>query len=112
MNNATSEFVRSKKIDSIQKLNLLLFLHQNPETHGTSRYFAEKLYLGDTRLVDTIIRELADHGVINDAGQHYYLADTLDIKSSLQHLANSFEYPLSRQSLLAHVQAGDHNGTH
>jgi hypothetical protein len=112
MNQSISDFIRSRKIDSIQKLNLLLFLYQNPGTQGTSRYFAKKLYLGDTRLVETIIRELTDRGVINDAGQHYFLADTPDIKSSLYLLANSFEYPLTRQKLLAQVQSGDHNGTH
>ena len=106
MNETISEFIRAKKIDSIYKLNLLLFLHQNPDVQGTSRCFAEKLYLGDIRLVDKVVAELADRGVINYSGQHYFLANTPEIKVPLQHLAHSYEHPLSRQTLLKRIQAG------
>lgn len=110
MNKTTAEFIRSKKIDSIQKLNLLLFLHRNPDAQGTSRCFAEKLYLGDTRLVEKSISELTDKGIINYTGQHYFLADTPEVKTSLQDLARSFEHPLIRQALLAQIQSGGQNG--
>ena len=104
------EFIRSKKIDSIQKLNLLLFLDKNPDTQGTSHCFARKLHLGDIRLVEEIIEELKDKGVIKYAGQHYFLADNPEIKTSLKHLAKSFEHPLMRQTLLKQIQSGADNG--
>lgn len=110
MNKTISDFIRSKKIDSIHKLNLLLFLYQNPHVHGTSNCFAEKLYLGDTRFVEKIIKELTEKGVISYANQHYFLADTPEIKTSLQDLARSFEHPLNRQTLLKQIQSGGYNG--
>lgn len=110
MNKVISDFIRSKKIDSIHKLNLLLFLYRNPDTQGTGRCFAEKLYLGDVRLVEKMIQELADKGVINYAGQQYFLVDTPEIKTSLHHLASTYEQPLTRQTLLAQIQSGDRHG--
>lgn len=105
-----SEFIHSKEIDTIQKLNLLLLLYQNPETQGTIRCFAERLHLRDIPLLEKIIRELAAKKVITFSGQHYSLADDPDLKASLQHLTILYEHPLTRQSLLAQIQAGGQNG--
>ena len=106
MNKAISEFIRSKNIDTIQKLNLLLFLYKNPDVKGTSHCFAEKLHLGDIRLVEEMIKDLADRGVVNYVGQRYFLVDNPEIKTSLKNLARSFEHPLKRQALLKQIQAG------
>jgi hypothetical protein len=109
MNKTVSEFIHSKKINSIPKLNLLLFLYRNPKIEGTSHCFAEQLYLGDVGLVEGVIRELIDKGVIKSMDQRYFLVDAPEIKSSLQDLATSFEHPLTRQTLLAQIQSGGRN---
>jgi hypothetical protein len=110
VNQAISNFIRSKNIDSIPKLNLLLFLYKNPGIQGTSRCFAKKLHLGDIRLVEEMIKDLADRGVINYVGQRYFLVDNPEIKTSLKNLARSFEHPLNRQILLKQIQSGVGNG--
>jgi hypothetical protein len=110
VNKVISEFIRSKNIDSIQKLNLLLFLYKNPDAQGTSHCFAKNLHLGDIRLVEEMIKDLADKGVINYVGQHYFLVDNPEIKTTLKNLARSFEQPLSRQVLLNQIQTGAGNG--
>ncbi len=109
MNETVLELVRAKNIDSVQKLNLLLFFHKNPEVRGTSHCIAKKLHLGDTRLVETMVEELADEGVISVTGQHLTLANTPEIKTFLRNLAHSYEQPLTRQTLLKQIQAGDLN---
>ena len=106
MDRTVLDLVRSKNIDSIQKLNLLLFFHKNPSVRGTSERIAEKLHLGDTRLVETMIEELADEGLIHVAGQHLTLADTPETRKLLQGLAHSYDHPLTRQALLKQIQAG------
>ena len=106
MNKIAAEFIRAKNIDSIYKLNLLLFLYRNPNVQGTSHCFAKKLYLGDIGLVEKVVAELANEGVINHSGQHYFLAKTPEIVTPLQHLVHTYEYPLSRQALLKQIQAG------
>jgi hypothetical protein len=56
------------------------------------------------------MKELTDKGIINYAGQQYCLADNPEIKTSLKHLAKSFEHPLMRQTLLKQIQSGADNG--
>ncbi len=110
MNDTVSEFIRSKNINSIQKLNLLLFFDRHPEAQGTSRWFTKKLYLGDLQLMEENIKELKDEGVIRYDCQHYCLADCPEIRTFVRHLARSFDHPLTRQTLLAEIQSGERNG--
>ena len=43
--NDLTEFIRVRRIDSFQKLRLLIFLYRHPESSWTSREIAERLYL-------------------------------------------------------------------
>ncbi len=99
-----TNFIHTKQIDSFQKLNFLLFLQQHPETLGTSQEFAQRLYLGDTLLVENIIGDLQKAGLLVRNKQRWQLSDKPDIKANLQHLAREFENPLARQELLAQVK--------
>ena len=106
MNEQLQNFIQTKQIDSVPKLNLLLFLHRNPDLKATTRDFAEGLYLGDTVLLEQIITDLQAVGVVHRSGEHYHLPDQAEVKLCLQHLAESFEHPLIRQHLLDRVRPG------
>ena len=103
MNNRVTTPICLKQINSYQKLRFLLFLHQSPEFEGTSHAFAERLHLGDTQLVEQIITELQDRGLIECLGNCYRLNDDPEVKSFLRGLATTFEDPLARQKLLDQV---------
>ena len=104
MNEMVNNYIRTKNIDSFQKLRLLLFLHQHPQVKATSQEFAHRLHLGDTSLIENIITDLHRAGLINQVGNHYHLPDEPEVRSQLQHLARAFEHPLTRQELLKHVK--------
>jgi hypothetical protein len=106
MNEQLQEFIQTKQIDSVPKLNLLLFLHRNPDLKATTHDFAEGLYLGDTVLLERIIADLQAAGVVHRSGDRYHLPDQAEVKLCLQHLAESFEHPLIRQHLLDRVRPG------
>ncbi len=104
MNEMVNNYIRTKNIDSFQKLRLLLFLHQHPHLKGTSQELAARLHLGDTSLIENIITDLHQAGLINQVGNHYQLPDEPELRSQLQHLAHAFEHPVTRQELLKHVK--------
>lgn len=104
MNDIISDFIRTKGIDSFQKLRLLLFLNQRTQLVGTIQEFAERLYLGDVSLLKGIIKDLQKVGLLECAGDQCRLPEVADIKLALSHLAKAYEDPLSRQKILAHVQ--------
>lgn len=104
MQTQTLTFIRSKRIDSFQKLVFLLFLHKNPEAKGNSQYFAEKMFLGNVSLIEKIIAEFKEKGLMTSSDQHHFLQDTPEIRASLQHLQQLFEQPTTRQSLLEQVR--------
>jgi hypothetical protein len=103
MSNTVASFIRAKHIDSFQKLFFLLFLHQHPALTGTSREFAELLYLGDVRLLEEIITDLQTVGLVVCAENRCKLHDEPDIRSHLEHLARAFEDPLIRQEILDQI---------
>lgn len=104
MNETTYHYLRAKNIDSFQKLRLLLLLHQNPHWRGTSQELAARLHLGDMRLMETIITDLYQAGLIDQIGNQYKLPDEPELRSQLQYLAHAFEHPLTRQKLLKQVK--------
>lgn len=106
MSTATLDFIRLKQIDSFPKLVFLLFLHQNPHVKGTSQYFAERLYLGNVTLIERMIAEFKEQGIMGSSGQYHFLHNTPELTASLQHLHQLFEQPTTRQSLLEHVRHG------
>lgn len=100
MSTSTLDFLRNKQIDSFQKLVFLLFLHQNPGAKGTSQYFAERLYLGNVTLIERMIAEFKEKGIMDSNGQYHFLQNTPELNASLDHLNQLFEEPATRQSLL------------
>lgn len=103
MDATLTDFVRTKQIDSFQKLRFLLFLQENPETQGTCQEFAERLHLGDTLLLERIIADLFRVDLLVKVNQRWQLAAREISEDCLQELAKSFECPLTRQELLAQV---------
>ncbi len=106
MSDRVTDFVRARRIDSFQKLRFLLFLHQHPDLNGTSQQFAEYLFLGDTRLLEQMIRDLQQVGLVECLGNHCRLHNQPEVKSCLQCLARAFEDPLARQKMLDQVRTG------
>ncbi|MBE7552806.1 MAG: hypothetical protein HS126_17180 [Anaerolineales bacterium] len=104
MNETIYTYLRTKNIDSFQKLRLLLLLHQNPHWRGTSQELAQRLHLGDTSLIESIIADLHQAGLIDQVDNQYKLPDEPEIRSQLQYLARAFEHPLVRQELLKQVK--------
>jgi predicted transcriptional regulator len=104
MNEAVHNYIRIKNIDSFQKLRLLLFLHQHPQLQGTSQELAHRLHLGDTLLIESIIADLHQAGLIDRVDNQYRLPDQPEIRAQLQYLAHAFEHPLTRQELLKQVK--------
>ncbi len=104
--NNTSNFIRTKQIDSFQKLRFLLFLQQYPETKATCQEFATRLYLGNELLLEDIIIELQRVGLLVKAKHCWQLSDKPDDREELRHLARAFANPLTRQEILEQVEHG------
>ncbi len=97
-------FIRSKQIDSFQKLYFLLFLQQYPEMKGTSQEFAGRLYVGDTVLLENIITDLQKVDLLVATEQGWKLSAEADVRTQLQQLAGAFECPVARQELIEQVK--------
>jgi len=104
VNAGLASYVKSKGIDSFQKLQVLLFLSQHPTVNGTCQEFSERLYMGDTVQLTKIIADLQFAGLLEQEGNCYKLRDKPDVKLYLQNLARLFENPLSRQELIDCIQ--------
>lgn len=104
LNETIYTYLRTKNIDTFQKLRLLLLLHQHPHWRGTSQELAQRLHLGDTSLIESIIADLHQAGLIDQVDNQYRLPDEPEIRSQLQYLARAFEHPLTRQELLKQVK--------
>ncbi|GIK41834.1 MAG: hypothetical protein BroJett011_56670 [Chloroflexota bacterium] len=100
MINMVADFIRARRIDSFQKLRFLLFLHHHPDLSETDQKFAEHLYLGDTRLLEQIIRDLQKVGLVDCVENRCRLHNQPEVSSCLQCLAKAFEDPLARQTIL------------
>jgi hypothetical protein len=106
MSNTVADFIHARRIDSYQKLRFLLFLHQHPDLSETDQEFAEHLYLGDTRLLEQIIRDLQQVGLVDCVENRCRLHPQPEVSSCLQCLARAFEDPLARQTILDQVRSG------
>ena len=105
MDSIVVDFIRAKRIDSFQKLYVLLFLHQHPTLVGTSQQLANKLYLGHLPLVKEILDDLRRVGLV-DIGRRYKLCNDSEVGSYLQSLAEALKDPLARQEILEQVRSG------
>ena len=104
MNSVTAQHLRAKKIDSFQKLHFLLFLHRQPWLQGTCQELAEWIYFGDTLLLDRILSDLQEVGLVERRDDRYQLRHESTVQSYLDVLATMFENPLVRQELLDQVR--------
>ncbi|MCB9077244.1 MAG: hypothetical protein H6631_06610 [Anaerolineaceae bacterium] len=93
-------YLQNKGIDSFQKLQLLLFLYQNPSLKGTLHELAQRTYFGDTSLLGKILTDLHSVGLVEEVDRIYKLADTPGVITYLKGLARLFDDPLTRQNLL------------
>jgi hypothetical protein len=104
MNDTITEFIQVRRINSFQKLRLLLFLHRHPELIATCQELARQLYLGDYRLMEGIIADLRLVGLVDCVESGFKLHSDPDLRSCLQCLTKAFEDPLNRQSILDQVR--------
>ena len=109
MDNEVTNFVRDRHIDSFQKLHFLLYLYEHPDLSATTQEFAERLYLGDVLLLQKIIDDLKDAGLVNCSKGYCTLHLNPDTKTCLQCVLQTFSDPLTRQELLDQVT---HNPGH
>jgi hypothetical protein len=103
MNELIGNFLHTRQINSFQKLRILLVMDQDPHRVGTYHQWAKWLYLGDTPLLEQILEELQQVGLITYEQGHWTLADEAEIKPSLKALGKLFNDPLTRQQLLQQV---------
>jgi hypothetical protein len=106
MDNMVGDFIRAKRIDSTQKLYVLLFLYQHPNLVGTSQQLANQLYLGHLPLVEEILNDLHGVGLVERVGRRYKLCNDLKVAASLQSLAEAVKNPVARQDLFAQIGSG------
>lgn len=108
MNNIVGDFIQAKHIDSVQKLYVLLFLHQHPQLVGTSQQLANHLYLGHLPLVERILNDLREVGLVDGIGNRYKFCNDSKVEANLQSLAEAIKNPVARQELLKQIGSGPH----
>lgn len=96
--------IHAKNINSFQKLYFLLFLYHHPDMKGTSQEFAERSYFGNTLLIDQIMIDLQQVGLVDQIQNIYQLHCEPDLASWLRDLDRAFQDPLARQELLSEVE--------
>lgn len=104
MSEAVANFIRAMQIDSFQKLRVLLFLHQHPDFNGTGHQFAERLFLGDVALLEQIIHDLHQVGLVTCTDKGCRLRSEPQLRSCLLGLARAFEDPLARQAIVDRIR--------
>ncbi len=97
------EFIRAKRINSIQKLRVLLFLGQSNYSVISAQQLAEHVYF-EVPLIETIIHELNLVGILIKKEDEYILPNEPALKTLLTELIQTFQYPLARQELLGYVK--------
>ena len=102
-----ADFLLGRKINTFQKLQILLFLARHPQYIGTLQNFAKRLHLADTHLLERVIRELLKSNLIVQIDERYTLTDDPELGQQLNGLVQAFECPLQRQEILGYVQRID-----
>jgi hypothetical protein len=98
------ECIWTKQIDSFQKLRVLLFLYQNPRVREDYETLAQRLYIGDVKLLKKILSELERAGLVDCSEDYCTILNKAEVKACLRCLAGAFEDPLIRQILLDEVR--------
>lgn len=112
------EIVRSKDIDSFQKLRLLLWLFEQQGADITGEELAEQLFLGDVLMLEDMLAELRTAGLLDCReqadpsmpGRRYALSDQPEVQAALRCLAQIFADPAARQTLLNEIQRQKYHG--
>ena len=104
MNEQATKFIRARQIDSFQKLRFLLFIYQHPTLTGTIQDFASQLYLGETPILEKIVLDLCQSGLLESVGNRFKLHSDPDVKLCLACLSKVFDDPLARQGVLDQVR--------
>ncbi|MCB0154079.1 MAG: hypothetical protein KDF65_04715 [Anaerolineae bacterium] len=103
MNQTVTDYLETNHIDSVLKLNILLFLIHHPDFRGSGPELAECSYVGNTPCFEKNLDDLCSVGVVERVEQRYQLSRQPDVTWSLHALAQTFEDPLTRQEILAHL---------
>lgn len=106
MNEAgVSRCIRTKGIDSFQKLRVLMFFYQHPDLDLTYQQLAGELYLGSTLLLEDILSELQTSGLVDCTDNCCRLRKTPETNHCLGCLLEVFENPITRQRILDQVRS-------
>ena len=109
IDNIAVEFIRTKHINSFQKLYVLLFLYQHPKLIGTSQELAKKLNFGPVPLLEQILDDLREVGLVNNIASRYNLCNVSQAEASLQSLIEALKNPQDRQGILEQISQKRHN---
>jgi hypothetical protein len=100
----TARFIQARQIDSLQKLHLLLFLYQHPESSWTSQQMAERLFLANEPWLEEMIYELQAAGLVDCTRHGCKARDEAGLRERLRCLVETCENPLARQEILNWVR--------
>jgi DNA-binding IscR family transcriptional regulator len=103
VNEVALNFIRSRHVDSFQKLRVLLFLHRHRELSGDCQQLAKRLFVS-VPLLEDVCNELKIAGLLDCTKNCYFLRNEPDLVSCLGGLARMFEDPVARQELLDQVR--------
>ena len=95
--------IHTNRIDSYQKLRLLLLLQKQPEQVITKAELARQLHLNDILLLGQLVTDLQQFGWLDDVDGNFTLTYLPKRRTCLQLLANVFDDPIARQELLDEV---------
>ncbi len=104
MEDKAAKFILTRQIDSFQKLRFLLFIYQHPALTGTIKEFASQLYFGDTPIIENIMADLCQAGLLDCVEGRFKLCRDPDVYSCLECLSQRFDDPVARQRLLDQVR--------
>jgi hypothetical protein len=99
-----AKFIQARQIDSLQKLHLVLFLYQHPESSWTSQQMAEQLFLGDVPWLEEMVADLQAAGLVDCTRHGCKACDEAGLRECLHCLVETCENPLARQEILNWVR--------
>lgn len=98
-------FLVVKRIDSFQKLGLVLWLDRHGDAPVSLLELADQAFFADLSLLERSLAELSAAGLIDSQAGRYRMIHSPEIDYCLACLTESFESPLARQGILACVTA-------
>lgn len=104
MNERVARFIREKRIDSVAKLRVLLFLSKHVCLIASPQQLAEWVFF-EPPLVEKIINDLHAVGVLVRIDEGFILQDEPTLRASLTALTQTFQSPLGRQELLNQIRS-------